>query len=33
VAETTSLRVLDPPSQGGLLDTVVGDVTGAFFGR
>jgi uncharacterized protein YkwD len=28
----TSLRVLDPPITGGLVQTIVGDVTGAFFG-
>jgi hypothetical protein len=27
-----SLRVLDPPIAGGLVETIVGDVTGAFFG-
>jgi hypothetical protein len=26
------LRVVDPPAARGLLDTIVGDVTGFFFG-
>jgi len=29
---SASLRVLDPPIAGGLVDTIVGDVTGAYFG-